>query len=536
MSNIVFPMPKPPQGSWIYPVKKTPRWKTLIQTPASERGEVRIPLMLTPVYDFEYDFSYLKGDFQTLGSALSNLVGFYERMNGAGDDWLFQDPYDNGATAISITNGDFEISNVIPPVGWLLSNAISLSYDTSTQFQGARSLIVTAGSGNGARSINYPCQAGQTISASCMAKFIGGASSTACSMFLEFYDINGARIGTPPGASTSVTDWTPLTTDATAPAGTASFLVFLGVTNGTGGQGEFDVVTSQVMTIGPQQLGYGDGTTTQFQIGRILGSNGFEMMQNVFPTALFIGGTPVPAGPQPSGNQWYCGMENLIGYSQDFTQSAYWNTFSEITPTAAATTAPDGTNTGNKLARNSSGGTYEIGQICSPIIAPGEKLTFSAWMKQGTSGVQGQLIVDFKVGNAGSFGNGVSGTGTSGLNLTSGWRRFSLTVTVPPGATQAFVYFGLLSTVNPGDFIYAWGAQVERWPSPNSYVVTTNNPPQFPRGLATVAIAPTFPNAVTADFSYYYRCRFGDDSWTDLDEMLYQIWELRTMKFSSLIL
>jgi len=88
-----------------------------------------------------------------------------------------------------------------------------------------------------------------------------------------------------------------------------------------------------------QPLGYGDGVTTQFQLGRSLRTGAFELMQNVFPTALYINGVSVPAAPQPSGNQWYCGLENLLLSSQNLTQST-WN--KQNLTSAHGLTAPDG--------------------------------------------------------------------------------------------------------------------------------------------------------------------------------------------------
>jgi hypothetical protein len=96
-------MPAPPTGNWAWPVKKVPSFKTIIQTPASNRGEVRLALAQYPIWKFEYDFSYLKGDYQTAG-AMQNLIGFYGNVQGCAQDWLFSDPYDNavlvGAPAV----------------------------------------------------------------------------------------------------------------------------------------------------------------------------------------------------------------------------------------------------------------------------------------------------------------------------------------------------------------------------------------------------------------------------------------------------
>lgn len=127
MSQLLFPMPSAPQGSWTWPVKKTPAFKTLIQTPASSRAELRIALQAYPIWKFEYDFSYLKGDLSgsiSLGygqepygespygegiistSALQGIAGFYSQLDGAADDWLFADPYDQNVDSAQFGVGD----------------------------------------------------------------------------------------------------------------------------------------------------------------------------------------------------------------------------------------------------------------------------------------------------------------------------------------------------------------------------------------------------------------------------------------------
>jgi len=104
---LTFPSFAVRQMSYSWPVKKTPRFKTIIQTPASGRGEVRIPLMLFPLWDFQYDLSYIIGDATQSNSAWQVFVNFFMAVQGGGSDWLFEDPYDNSVTgqAIGTTSG-----------------------------------------------------------------------------------------------------------------------------------------------------------------------------------------------------------------------------------------------------------------------------------------------------------------------------------------------------------------------------------------------------------------------------------------------
>jgi uncharacterized protein (TIGR02217 family) len=51
-------------------------------------------------------------------------------------------------------------------------------------------------------------------------------------------------------------------------------------------------------------------------------------------------------------------------------------------------------------------------------------------------------------------------------------------------------------------------------------------------GLVTFASPPPSGQIVTADFTYYFRVRFGDDS-ADFENFLYQLWALKQVKFQS---
>lgn len=106
MSNLIFPAPAAAQQAVGWPVKKTPRWNTIVQPPASGKRPVTIGLQQYPLYDFELDFSLITGDFQTQSSALAQLIGFYNQMNGQAKDWLYLDPFDNTVTNAIFGYGD----------------------------------------------------------------------------------------------------------------------------------------------------------------------------------------------------------------------------------------------------------------------------------------------------------------------------------------------------------------------------------------------------------------------------------------------
>jgi hypothetical protein len=94
MSAPIFPSFQAPYWNFKWPIKKTPKFNTTVQTPVSGRGQLRIANATFPIWQFSYNISYLK-DYGTNPTAYQTLIGFYSLVQGAAGDWLFLDPYDN---------------------------------------------------------------------------------------------------------------------------------------------------------------------------------------------------------------------------------------------------------------------------------------------------------------------------------------------------------------------------------------------------------------------------------------------------------
>ncbi len=62
--------------------------------------------------------------------------------------------------------------------------------------------------------------------------------------------------------------------------------------------------------------------------------------------------------------------------------------------------------------------------------------------------------------------------------------------------------------------------------SPSGYSVDPDT------GLLTFAIPPATGLVITADFSYWFRCRFVDDSY-DFENFMYRLWQLKKLTFIS---
>ena len=51
-------------------------------------------------------------------------------------------------------------------------------------------------------------------------------------------------------------------------------------------------------------------------------------------------------------------------------------------------------------------------------------------------------------------------------------------------------------------------------------------------GLVTFGIAPASGLTITADFTYYFRCRFADDKY-DFENFMFRLWQLKKLTFIS---
>lgn len=95
MSNLVFP--KLPGLAW--GVKKTPVWRTNVQTSANGR-EVRAAYYSYPQWKFTLSFEVLR----TKGAVneLETLAAFFNRHKGSFESFLYEDPNDNQAVRQSL--------------------------------------------------------------------------------------------------------------------------------------------------------------------------------------------------------------------------------------------------------------------------------------------------------------------------------------------------------------------------------------------------------------------------------------------------
>ncbi len=91
---------------------------------------------------------------------------------------------------------------------------------------------------------------------------------------------------------------------------------------------------------------------------------------------------------------------------------------------------------------------------------------------------------------------------------------------------------------------YIWGWDFKLGATPSGYLGPTGSSPLTvtdytltpgPTGdnsVVTFAAPPAANVPVTADFSYYFRVRFVDDS-ADFEKFMSQLWELKKLQFIS---
>lgn len=174
--------------------------------------------------------------------------------------------------------------------------------------------------------------------------------------------------------------------------------------------------------------------------------------------------------------------QNLLKYSQDFENAVWVN--AEVTITANAVTAPDGTTTADTLTGNGVSGLHSILQTATTSTVG---KAFSVYLKAGTNNFA-QIFFDgdaapfadfdLSTGTVGTTGGSVTATATAAGN---GWYRCAV-YTASTTATNPRVCLVSSSTAVRAESnslstaIYMWGAQLEQRSQATAYTPTTDKP------------------------------------------------------------
>ena len=189
---------------------------------------------------------------------------------------------------------------------------------------------------------------------------------------------------------------------------------------------------------------------------------------------------------------------NLLTFTQEFDNAAWVK--ANATVSANVTTAPDGTQTADKV--NETATTAEFILTRTPTLAPSTTYTFSCYMKAAERSFG---VLNIYTGTAScwtwfNLSTGVVSTLGSGATATitavgDGWYRCTLTiataasgtpnVAIFPAATNGVTFYA--GTAGSGIFI--WGAQLEQASAATTYTRNYGGlfPPRFDYDPVTLA-------------------------------------------------
>lgn len=485
---------------------KKPGFSTRVASHVSGR-EVRVALMSYPLYEFESVYAGLAsaptGAFAGLGaSSLQSLMGFFLQLQGQFGTFLYTDPDDNTVAGQGIATGDGSTQSFImgralggfyEPVGWVTNvtnvylNGVAQAPDTWA-VSAPNSIGFNTAPGAGvviAADFSYAFECRFLDDQMDFEEFM---SSLWKLDSMKFRSVKANITPAPPPSWYTIysVGGTPPTLFAdTTTEGGANHYLYNGTTYGSFAA----LLTALGITFSRSSSAYYTNSSGLLASASS-GTPRFDYYWN--------GSAMMPKGLLVEG-----ASTNLVLQSQFAGEWVAQN----VTLSANAATAPDGTTTAASVTDNSTNTHHDIFPALITTTS-GTRYTASAFVKPGTlnyvalnlsssSGdYPGWATAVFNLGNASATSASQTATdGTHGSILTTqqqqlanGWFRISLTATIT-GVTDAtieisgaaaatgniFNTFGLPTYAGGGQTFYVWGAQQEALPLASSYIPTTSS-------------------------------------------------------------
>lgn len=234
----------------------------------------------------------------------------------------------------------------------------------------------------------------------------------------------------------------------------------------------FALANSTVAGTSPSYAG--NGTSGLYLWGAQLNEGGVALPYTATTTAAITQCAPLGLLVEEA-------RTNQLLNSSDYTNASWAKT--NVVAAVSAVLSPDGT-AAQSLTATAAVATNMI--VNTPLVASGTSYTYSVYMRAGTGNTVGNAVLlrnnttaTNLLGVTIDLGTGVltytvGATGATSTYVGNGWWRITLSVSAGITATDGLItYIGWTGgTAAAGDFIYAWGAQLEAGAFPTSYIPT----------------------------------------------------------------